>query len=302
LLEKPLVSQQSELDILTEIIEQNNTKIYCIDWEIEHSKPLLSVLLNNIDIQVPFEDLVKKDDPDDHFKGFLISDIVSIDARFVEASNNALCAPDKMNTRRPWLFDYSRGGGLLYDMAIHPLNVLSVIGFKAGDIDEVKLAVTTENQGVYRLFNDQDIEAKVGEAYGRIKFSLTHSSSNKKIPTTVEAAKYAKHDDGVIRLVNKNGQTLEWNMFPKGKPGSTLELFDKNDNKLACAEMKFDAYSLVIEHATQLFEESNLPMSIYFKEQREMLQLLFKAQSIGRLAPNTTKKKIKQLKLEEKEA
>lgn len=264
--EKPIVGNPEDLFELERLVQEVNLPFYFIDWEIEHAKPLLVAALEKQAVNVPFSDAVSIDDPQGAFATFDLRDVVEINGRFVEEGSNPLSDLKRTATGRSWLFDFKCGGGILYDMAVHPLNVLAVLGFRLIDIKNVYLGKPTDTLGHYERFGKESQEPNpTGEIYGRGEIMMRIEGGRQDIKTTIEAAKGARENDGMIELKDSKGRVLRWEMFPEGGVGSYVEMRVK-EGIIAKAWMEADCYSLVFESITRFVKEGE-PVALYYQEQ-----------------------------------
>ena len=264
--EKPIVGNSEDLFELERLVQEVNVPFYFIDWEIEHAKPLLVAALQNEAVNVPLADAVLINDPQGAFATFELRDVVEINGRFVEGGSNPLSDLKQTATGRSWLFDFQRGGGILYDMAVHPMNALAVLGFRPTDIKEVYLGKPTDTPGHYERFGKEpEGQNPTGEIYGRGEITMGIEGGRQDIKTTIEAAKGARDNDGVIELKDSKGRVLRWEMFPEGRAGSCVEM-RAQQGIVAKAWMEADCYSLVFENVTRFVKEGE-PVALYYQEQ-----------------------------------
>ncbi len=296
IVEKPLVANVQQLAEMERLIAAGGVSSFFLDWQIEHAKPLYVAALKKQEIPVPLNDVVKIEDPKNFFAEFDIQNVVQIDARFVEGGNNPLQEVDGTATGRGWLKDFKQGGGLLYDMAVHPLNTLAVLGFNQTSVKDVILARKTKTPGHFERFGSDSPDE--GEGYGRAIITMGIDGGRQDIPAVIEAAKNGSANDGMIRLKDKNGLTLEWEMFPGGVGGSRVELKNRFGRVLAFASMTADCYALAIEHADRVFAAGE-PVALYFKEQAAVFRAISEMHVKARSTPVAANEIIRQLKLEE---
>jgi hypothetical protein len=134
--EKPLVATNERLDKLQELLPY---PIYCVDWQVMHALPLLEACASKFSFSSAFSGAVQTEVYDhtayDDF-AFDLRNVRKISARLVEGDANPLGDIDANREKRPELFDFEKGGGVLFDMAVHPLNVLAVLGFRVSGVVE----------------------------------------------------------------------------------------------------------------------------------------------------------------------
>lgn len=218
--EKPLAGNREDVDAIEGMLKDYKAPVYCIDWEVMHALPLLAAA----GVNMPFKDAMEGS-PAEAYKAFDFNDIRHIDGRFVEGGDNSLGDLDYVKKNRPWLFDYCQGGGMLYDLAVHPLNVLAALGFKNAGLDDVYLGTpikegTDEHgkpvykKGVYQRFGKMPPGEKTGEIYGRAEMALQRHDGEPSIDTVIEVAKGAAVNDGRLVMIDGKGNKLQWEMFP----------------------------------------------------------------------------------------
>jgi predicted dehydrogenase len=255
--EKPLVANYDQLNKLKRLLPY---PIYCIDWQVMHALPLLEASRTEIPFGSAFSGAVQTEVCDraacDDF-AFDLGKVRKISARLVEGGENPLGDIDANRKTRPELFDFDKGGGVLFDMAVHPLNVLAVLGFRVSGVVEGFLGKPIKNQqhhyiaGVYERFGKES-GGKSGETYGRAVLHMSIAGGNQAIATTIEAAKGGAATDGLIALSDEKYE-LRWETFPaeqvgKGN-GSHLEIEDLRTGKvIARSSLAADCYALIMEH------------------------------------------------------
>ena len=149
--EKPLVANHEQLDKLQRLLPY---PIYCIDWQVMHALPLLEAAGTEIPFGSAFSGAVQTEACDhvayDDF-AFDLRKVRKISARLVEGGGNPLGDIDVNRKKRPELFDFEKGGGVLFDMAVHPLNVLAVLGFRVSGVVEGVLGkpIKISNSTIY---------------------------------------------------------------------------------------------------------------------------------------------------------
>ena len=134
---------------------------------------------------------------------FDLKNVRKISGRLVEGGANPLGDIDANREKRPELFDFEKGGGVLFDMAVHPLNVLAVLGFRVSGVVEGFLGKPIRNQriNIYRECTSasaRNTARKTGETYGRALLHMGIEGGNQAIETTIEAAKGGAATDGLI--------------------------------------------------------------------------------------------------------
>ncbi|MCC7304648.1 MAG: Gfo/Idh/MocA family oxidoreductase, partial [Alphaproteobacteria bacterium] len=293
IIEKPIVGNLDDLNELEERLSKATIPVYCVDWTIEHAKPLLHAAFCKQNIQVPFHDTLIIHDPDNAFATFDITKVVAINARFVEGGDNPLADMKKTQTGRNWLYDFNRGGGILYDMAVHVLNPLAVLGYHQTQVHDVFLGKLTEKKGHYELFGKEPNAQKTGEMYGRAVIKMGIEGGRQDIHAVIEAGKGGSTNDGVIELIDEWGKALSWNMFPT----STLKMTDAHGEVIAKAQMHIDCYSLVFAHAAQHIKNS--PTALYYPEQDATFRAIARMHLEGRHKRVNKHEIIRQLALEE---
>ena len=146
--EKPLVANNEQLHKLQGLLPY---PIYCIDWEVLHALPLLEACRSEIPFGSAFSGAVKTEVHDriaySQF-AFDLKRVVKISGRLVEGGGNPLGDIDANRRTRPELFDFEKGGGVLFDMAVHPLNVLAVLGFRVSGVVEGILGKPIKISGI----------------------------------------------------------------------------------------------------------------------------------------------------------
>lgn len=271
--EKPMVGNLEDLVELERLVKESNVPFYFIDWEIEHAKPLLVAAWQKEAVNVPLAEVVSIEDPQGALATFELSDVVEINGRFVEGGSNPLSDLQQTATGRSWLFEFQCGGGSLYDMAVHPMNVLAVLGFKVTGIKDVYLGKPTESLGHYSRFGKEPkSQNPTGEIYGRGEILMGIEGGRQDIKTTIEAGKRAKHNDGMIELFDSKGRVLRWEMF-RSELGSCVEMCTQDGIIVAKAWMEADCYALVFENVTRFVKEGE-PIALYYKEQAEMFRAI----------------------------
>lgn len=278
--EKPLVATNEQLDKLQGLLPY---PIYCIDWQVMHALPLLEACASEFSFGSAFSGAVQTEVYDhiayDDF-AFDLKKVRSISARLVEGGANPLGDIDANIKNRPELFDFEKGGGVLFDMAVHPLNVLAVLGFRVSGVVEGFLGKPIRNQqhhyipGVYERFG-KEYGGKTGETYGRALLHMGIEGGNQAIEATIEAAKGGAATDGRIALGNDRYE-LRWETFPaeqigKGS-GSQLEVEDLRSGKvIARLSLAADCYALIMEHIS-LFAKSGRRQAVFFSEQAHVIR------------------------------
>ena len=296
--EKPIVGKLEDLFELERLVKEANVPFYFIDWEIEHAKPLLVAASQNKAVNVPLADVVSIDDPHGAFATFNLHDVIEIKGRFVEGGSNPLSNLQQTATGRSWLFNFKCGGGILYDMAVHPMNALAVLGFRPTGIRDVYLGKPTETPGHYERFGfEPDDQNPTGEIYGRGEITMGIEGGRQDIQTTIEAAKGARDNDGVIELKDSKGRILRWEMFPEAQPGSWVDMREQ-DTIVAKAWMEADCYSLVFENITR-FVKKGEPVALYYKEQSIMFRKIAAMHEYARSQDIPAGEIITQLKIQE---
>src|SRR5262249_61993830 len=162
-----------------------------MDWEVAHATALAAVLGVMLGRQVPFSDTVHCTHPDG-FSQFDVHNIASIAATLVETGDpHSYGNMDYLRANRPWIFDYQRGGGALYDMGVHPLNALAAMGFMPGEVQTVLLGDASGMPpfGVYRAIGNGEATA---EWYARGQ--MQSNSNGQTIPTPIEGSKAGATD------------------------------------------------------------------------------------------------------------
>lgn len=120
--------------------------------------------------------------------------------------------------------------------------------------------------GHYERFGKESQEPNpTGEIYGRGEIMMGIEGGRQDIKTTIEAAKGARGNDGMIELKDSKGRVLRWEMFPEGGVGSHVEMRVK-EGIVAKAWMEADCYSLVFESITRFVKEGE-PVALYYQEQ-----------------------------------
>jgi predicted dehydrogenase len=255
--EKPLVATREHLDKLQKLLPY---PIYCIDWQVMHALPLLEACTSELLFGGAFSGAVQTEVCDHaayaDFR-FELKNVRKISGRLVEGGANPLGDIDANREKRPELFDFEKGGGVLFDMAVHPLNVLAALGFRVDGVVEGFLGRPVRNQrnqyiaGVYERFGKEFGET-TGETYGRALLRMGIEGRNQGIETTIEAAKGGAATDGLIALSDEMYE-LRWETFPteqigKGS-GSQLEIEDLRSGRvIARSSLAADCYALIMEH------------------------------------------------------
>lgn len=290
--EKPLVATQDQAAELEKMLRANPHPLYCIDWQVMHALPMLK----ECGLNMPFADALQTDvqDPEAYarFKqAFKLENVKSIDARFVEGGDNQLGDIATAMKNRPELFDYSKGGGILFDMAVHPLNVLAALGFKSTHVEKGFLGVPSQAQdgsytpGEYKRFGKEEGATKTGEIYGRAKMQMGIKGGSQNITTMIEAAKGAKFNDG--RLVLSDGHyELRWEMFPNEESGKGSKLEIKENGKvIATSTLTADCYALILQDIANFSNHAKATgekQALYLPEHRDMITTIAKIHDLAR--------------------
>ena len=279
MVEKPLVTSPAEVRALDSLLAHATAPVYCMDWEIAHATALAAVLGR----QVPFSDTVHCTHPD-RFTQFDVHNIASIEATLVETGDpHSYGNMDYLRAHRPWIFDYQRGGGALYDMGVHPLNALAAMGFMPGAIQTVLLgdASGTPPFGVYRAIGNGEATA---EWYARVQLQSTFNGQT--IPTLIEVAKAAAASDMRITLTDHQGHVLHWEY---GHETSTVTLWPEAQRQgvpLARAVAHIDPYALMFEEADRFFRQQQShpgpKIALYYPEQAAVLEAIARMHEQGR--------------------
>jgi len=305
MVEKPFVSTHDELvqkGGIDESLKNLRAPVYCMDWEVALATPLFAAL----GVPAPFKDIVKFENHN-AFAQFDKGNITRIETTFLEGGDNPLGDMDYVRKNRPWLFDITKGGGALYDMGVHAMNTLAVLGFMPG---EVKSAVLGEakngmGKGHYAKIGKENLppEKQTGEFYARAEMDSHYNGKN--IPTLVECGKGGAANDMRITLTDKDGRVLNWEYGPDK---SIVTLKDKNGAVLATAHSEIDPYALMFDEAARFFEREKIekklnkdyaPAALYYPEHKAVLHALDKMQEIGRAHPVQEGEVVKQLLLEQ---
>jgi len=277
--EKPLVATREHLDKLQKLLPY---PIYCIDWQVMHALPLLEACTSELLFGGAFAGAVQTEVCDHaayaDFR-FDLKNVRKISGRLVEGGANPLGDIDANREKRPELFDFEKGGGVLFDMAVHPLNVLAALGFRVDGVVEGFLGRPVRNQrnqyiaGVYERFGKEFGET-TGETYGRALLRMGIEGRNQGIETTIEAAKGGAATDGLIALSDEMYE-LRWETFPteqigKGS-GSQLEIEDLRSGRvIARSSLAADCYALIMEHIS-VFAKSGKRDAVFFTEHAHVI-------------------------------
>jgi hypothetical protein len=230
-----------------------------------------------------------------------------ISARLVEGGGNPLGDIDANRRTRPELFDFEKGGGVLFDMAVHPLNVLAVLGFRVSGVVEGFLGKPIRNQrhhyipGVYERFGKESGE-KSGETYGRAVLHMCIAGGNQGVATTIEAAKGGAATDGLIALSDEKYE-LRWETFPteqvgKGN-GSQLEIEELRTGKvIARSSLAADCYALIMEHIS-IFAKSGKREAIFLAEHAHVIGAILDIHEHARSQKIAAGEMLRQLKIDE---
>ena len=305
--EKPLVATNEQLAKLQELLPY---PIYCIDWQVMHALPLLQACASEFPFSSAFSGAVQTEVCNhaayDDF-AFDLKRIKKTSARLVEGGANPLGDIDANREKRPELFDFEKGGGVLFDMAVHPLNVLAVLGLRVNGVVEGFLGKPIRNQqhqyipGVYERFGKEYGE-KTGETYGRAVLHISIEGGNQAIATTIEAAKGGAATDGRIALSDERYE-LRWETFPTeqiGKGGgSQLEVEDLRTGKvIARSSLAADCYALIMEHIS-LFAKSGRRQAVFFFEHAHMIRSILDIHEHARSQRIAGGEMLRQLKIDQ---
>ena len=305
--EKPLVANNEQLHKLQGLLPY---PIYCIDWEVLHALPLLEACRSEIPFGSAFSGAVKTEVHDriaySQF-AFDLKRVVKISGRLVEGGGNPLGDIDANRRTRPELFDFEKGGGVLFDMAVHPLNVLAVLGFRVSGVVEGILGKPIKNQrhqyipGVYERFG-KEYGRKSGETYGRARIHMGIEGGNQAIETTIEAAKGGVATDGRLALSDGRFQ-LRWEAFPNEQiaegSGSQLEIEDLRSGKvIATSSLAIDCYALIMEHIS-LFARSGSREALFFKEHAHVIRSILQIHEHARSQSVAASETVRQLRIDQ---
>ena len=264
--EKPLVANEEQLDTLQALLPY---PLYCIDWEVMHALPLLEACGTELPFAGAVSGAVRTQvhDPRAYAQfRFDPTKVSKIAARLVEGGDNPLGDIDVNRAQRPELFDFEKGGGMLFDMAVHPMNVLAVLGFRSTAVVEAFLGKPIKNQqhryilGVYERFGREN-GCKSGETYGRAVIRMGIKDGSQRIETCIEAGKGGAANDGCL-ILNDGNCELRWEMFPNGQIGSKLEI-DAGGTVIATSSLAVDCYALIMEHIST-FAKSGRRDAMFF--------------------------------------
>jgi aldose 1-epimerase len=271
--EKPLVANKDQADKLQALLPY---PLYCIDWQVIHALPLLQAC----GIELPFASAVNgavtTEVHDRHAYAqfrFDLTRVTKITARLLESGDNPLGDIDVNRAHRPELFDFEKGGGMLFDMAVHPMNVLAVLGFRSTAIVEAFLGRPIRSEGhryilgVYERFGSEN-GRKSGETYARAIIRMGVKGGNQQIETCIEAGKGAADDDGCLILHDETNE-LRWDMFPGGQIGSKLEI-SAGGKVIATSSLAVDRYALIMEHISA-FTKSGSKDAVFFTEHAHVI-------------------------------
>jgi aldose 1-epimerase len=305
--EKPLVATNEQLDKLQELLPY---PIYCIDWQVMHALPLLEACASEFSFSSAFSGAVQTEVCDhtayDDF-AFDLRNVRKISARLVEGDANPLGDIDANRKKRPELFDFEKGGGVLFDMAVHPLNVLAVLGFRVSGVVEGFLGKPIRNQqhqyipGVYERFG-KEYGGKTGETYGRALLHMGIEGGNQAIETIIEAAKGGAATDGRIALSDERYE-LRWETFPteqigKGS-GSQLEVEDLRSGRVITrSSLAADCYALIMEHIS-LFAKSRRRHAVFFFEHAHVIRSILDIHEHARSQRIAVGETVRQLKIDQ---
>ena len=298
--EKPLVASQEQIDRLQALLPY---PLYCIDWQVMHALPLLEAC----GIELPFagtvSDAVITQVHDRcayaQFR-FDLTKVSKIAARLVEGGDNPLGDIDVNRSQRPELFDFEKGGGMLFDMAVHPMNVLATLGFRSTAVVEAFLGKPIRRQqhryilGVYERFGREN-GGKSGETYGRAVIRMGIKDGSQRIETCIEAGKGGAANDGCL-ILNDGNCELRWEMFPDGQIGSKLEI-DADGKVIATATLAVDCYSLIMEHISA-FAKSGRRDAVFFAEHAHVIKAIGDIHEHARSQTVAAGEIIRQLKLD----
>jgi fumarylacetoacetate (FAA) hydrolase family protein len=238
-------------------------------------------------------------------QAFDLMNVKVIDARFVEGGENQLGDIEAAMKKRPELFDYEKGGGMLFDLAVHPLNVLATLGFNSTGVDEAFLGKPKKDAngnfmaGVYERFGKED-GTKTGETYGRAFMRMGIEGGGQDIKTTIEAAKGAASNDGRL-ILNDGKYELRWEMFPNEKSGigSKLEIKELATGEvIATSTLAADCYALIMQDISN-FVKSGSKDAPYFPEHRDMIHAIAAIHTLARSQTISTGEEVRQLKIDE---
>jgi predicted dehydrogenase len=312
MVEKPVVPNGQDFKDLVDTLQSGKMPAYAMDWEVLLATPLMAVLGKH----APFKDIVEfgsKGKDKQKFTAFDQQNITRIDATFLEGGSNPLSDMHFVEKYRSWLLDPTKGGGALYDMAVHALNTLAVLGFIPGEIHTASLGEPAEELPVGHYY-------KIGNKDQRCEFyaraDLQSHYNDQIIPTFLEAGKGGAANDMRISMEDRNGLVINWEY---GHDKSNLTLFHKadkaingviqDDKIIARAKSEVDPYALMLEQATCFFEQEKVkqsafddyhPTALYFREHELVLKALDKIHKMGREQPVKAGETISQMALEKK--
>ena len=281
--------------------------LYCIDWQVMHALPVLAASGLNVPFTDTLQTEVRNTAAYAKFRqAFDLKNVKMIDARFVEGGENQLGDIEAAMKKRPELFDYEKGGGMLFDLAVHPLNVLAALGFKSTGVDEAFLGKPKKDAdgnfvvGVYERFGKEK-GTKTGETYGRALMRMGIEGGRQDIETTIEAAKGAASNDGRL-ILNDGKYELRWEMFPNEKSGigSKLEIKELGTGEvIAVSTLAADCYALIMQDISN-FAKSGSRDAPYFPEHRDMIHAIADIHALARSQVIPVGEEVRQLKLDEK--
>jgi predicted dehydrogenase len=289
--------------------------IYAMDWEVLLATPLMAAL----GINSPFHDIVEfgHDGKDrEAFKQeFDLNSVTRVEATLLEGGTNELGNISKVKRDRPWMFNIMSGGGILYDMAVHPLNALAVMGFMPGNVKHATLGEAPDperDRELGRANLAPGTYYKIGDNDDTVEFyalaELDTQFRGKTIPSLIEAGKAGAASDMRIKLIDNHNHVIDWQYGPDK---SEVMLKDQGGKILATACSHVDPYALIIEQATRFFEHEKAakavkkeagfrytnPTALYYHEHQAVLYALDQIHEVGRAQAVQDHETVHQLQL-----
>lgn len=265
--EKPIAISVLEIDKIDRALKKTKSPSYYGDYYLFKSLGLFALM----GIEMPFKEHLKVEkDFNNNLRNAinsgkpLLKNLVRIEGYLLEGEGSAATIEG-----REWLGDLKQGGGMLFDLMVHPLNIINRLNVPIDIINKVSLGVRTNERGKY-------IPIPTGNWQTAEDFAEANGKTKDGIPVKLVVGKYATKHNRYILLEDETGEKLKLSFTVDNQ----VEWIDKDGNVKGKIVLLSDPYMLVMADAADHLTIGKGPK--FYETQRDSVIIIDKMHKIGR--------------------